>query len=492
MANEINKPIGTPVLIGIGLGVHETTVARLNEAGKPELVRNIDGEESTPSVVLIDDGGAVTVGREASKFIGTGMPGVFAEFTRDLGNPSAGGGLNRTPTPMALTTLLLRQVVQGVTESFGRLTAVTIAVPADATSHFRVAVHAAAREAGLPDVKLTDETTAAALQLTSQEELRGKYLWYRMAKSTFDAAIFESTARTVSILANFRIQRLGSKDFDQKLLNLIHQKYLRMTGDTKSAQDFQVDCSLTRLDLESARETLSTRSRTALRLVSGDHGPLKIELTQEDFGSAVRPLLEQAALAVDMALDQANLRPQELTGVFYTSDDDLGHVIQTHLASHTGQRARPTAPQVVALGAALVSAKKANPEDLNALQSISAQYLKITDIAPHYLGLIDRDWLTGTLQNRIIIRKGEPIPCARRFEVQADGTGFFPAIGLTQSGSEQTDPDFVAIIGNISSSQFRPHAKILLTIGYDVNGVAYAKRENIDEGGHQEIRVEPG
>ena len=265
-----------------------------------------------------------------------------------------------------------------------------------------------------------------------------------------------------------------------------------MTGDTKSAQDFQVDCSLTRLDLESARETLNTRSRTSLRLVSGDHGPLKIELTQEDFGSAVRPLLEQAALAVEMALDQANLRPQELAGVFYTSDDDLGLVIQTHLASHIGQRARPTAPKVVALGAALVSAKKVGPESLNALQSMSAQYLKTTDIAPHYLGLIDRDWLTGTLQNRIIIRKGEPIPCARRFEVQADGAGFFPAIGLTQAGSEQTDPDFVAVIGNISSSQFRPHAKILLTIGYDANGVAYIKRENIDEGGHQEIRVGPG
>lgn len=492
MANEINKPAGLPVLIGIELGVQETTVARLNEAGKPELVRNIDGEDSTPSVVLIDEGGAATVGREAGKFLGTGMPGVFAEFMRDLGDHSAGDGLSRTPTPMALTTLLIRHVAQGVTDSFGPLTTVTIALPASASSHFRAAVHEAAREAGIPDVKLTDVTTAAALQLTSREDLRGKYLWYRMAKSTFDAAIFESTARTVRILGNFGVQRLGSKDFDEKLLDVIHQKYLRMTGDTKNAQDFQVDCNLTRLDLESARETLNLRSRITLRLVSGDHGPLKIELTQEDFGSAVRPLLEQAALAVDMALDQANLRPQELAGAFYTSDDDLGHLIQTHLASHTGQRARPTAPQVVALGAALVSAKKANPEGLNALQSISAQYLKITDIAPHYLGLIDRDWLTGTLQNRIIIRKGDPIPCARRFEVQADGAGFFPAIGLSQSGSEQTDPDFVAVIGNISSSQFRPHAKILLTIGYDANGVAYLKRENIDEGGHQEIRVGPG
>lgn len=85
MAKDINKPAGIPVLIGIELGVHETTVARLNEAGKPELVRDIYGEESTPSVVLIDDGGVVTVGREASKFIGTGTPGVFAEFIRELG-----------------------------------------------------------------------------------------------------------------------------------------------------------------------------------------------------------------------------------------------------------------------------------------------------------------------------------------------------------------------------------------------------------------------
>jgi molecular chaperone DnaK (HSP70) len=72
-------------IIGIDLGTTTTLVARFNEAGKPEITNNVEGNPITPSVIQIDDAGNVIIGSEAKKFLGTGTPNVFAEFKREMG-----------------------------------------------------------------------------------------------------------------------------------------------------------------------------------------------------------------------------------------------------------------------------------------------------------------------------------------------------------------------------------------------------------------------
>lgn len=482
---EFNKPNDNLVLIGIELGVYETSVARFNEAGKAEIVLNNEGESFTPSVVMLDGSGSTIVGREASKFIGTGTPGVYAEFIREMGD--SGGN----PSPTLLTSALIRYLKRGVEGSFGELKGACIALPACANQHFRTAVRAACQQAGVSNVKLVNEPTAAALYLSSQEDLRGRYLWYRLGQGSFEASIFESKEDSISIVTSMGVQRLGTKDFDKKLLDLIHQKYARITGDQKDSHEWQVDCNFSNWELLSLRETLNSRPKSSLRLVSAQHGPLVIEISQEEFAAACHALLTQAELAVDTALDNAKLSTTDLDGVFYTCEDGLRPIVEQSVGRHTAHQPRPTPSQIVALGAALLAAKKFLSAKHNALQHMTKLSLKVVDVSPHYLGLIIRDWLTGTLQNRTIIIKDTPIPCSQSFEVNADGAGYFPPIRLTQSGSEQSDPDFVDIIGTIAPPRLQPDAAIRLTIGYDENGVAYLSLENTDDGGAQELRVGP-
>ncbi len=482
---EFNNRNDNLVLIGIELGVYETSVARLNEAGRPEIVMNPEAEASTPSVVMLDGAGKATVGREASKFIGTGTPKVFADFIREMGSPEG------DPSPTLLTSALLRYLRCGVEDVFGPLRGACVALPAGASQHFRNAMRSACQQAGIPDVKLVSEPTAAALYLSTQEELRGRYLWYRLGQGSFEASVFDAKEDSISIVSNMGVQRLGTKDFDGKLFQLIHQEYVRKTGDQKDSHEFMIDCGFSNWDFPRLRETLNHRPEARLRVVSAQHGPLVIAISQEEFAAACHALLTQAELAVDTALDDAGISARELDGVFYSCDEGLRPLVVQSLTRHTTHQPRSTPSQIIALGAALLAAKKFVSDQHNTLQHMTQQSLKVVDVSPHYLGLIIRDWLTGTLQNRTIIKKDLPMPCSRSFELHADGAGYLPPIRLTQAGSEQSDPDFVEIIGTITPPRLRPDAAIKLTLGYDENGVAYLTLENTDEGGSQELRAGP-
>jgi molecular chaperone DnaK (HSP70) len=61
-------------IIGIDLGTTTTLVARFNEAGKPEITNNVEGNPITPSVIQIDDAGNVIIGSEAKNSLAPARP----------------------------------------------------------------------------------------------------------------------------------------------------------------------------------------------------------------------------------------------------------------------------------------------------------------------------------------------------------------------------------------------------------------------------------
>ena len=56
---------GMAHLLGIDLGTTTTIVARIDASGAPEVVRDWDGQEVTPTAVAFESAAAVVVGREA-------------------------------------------------------------------------------------------------------------------------------------------------------------------------------------------------------------------------------------------------------------------------------------------------------------------------------------------------------------------------------------------------------------------------------------------
>lgn len=492
---EIEQSYRTANIIGVDLGTTEVRVARFNEAGKPEITNNVEGSSITPAVVQVGEDGSVVIGSEARKFLGTGTPNVFAEFKRVIGTEKSWTVGSKRITPVDLTALLLKQVVADYSHQFGQPQAIVITCPANFREEQYAATRQAVEMAGLRDVHFIDESTAAALNYAQDDALDGKYLICDMSGGTFDATLCQAHGTEVRILYQDGVQQLGGKDIDNALLKLIAVKFRARTGDEFDA----VDCNFDKLAAQSAKNTLITRDKTSLRLVSAKQGPVLIELTRKDFENSIAHLIAQMEMVCESVLRCGSEDPfkhvmkHEIREVFMAGEVARIPAIQASIERLFGRNPKVKNPdQAVALGAAIYAALKASGCTLNALQARSVADIDVSLIAPHFFGLISTNWLTGESTNIPIIRRGERLPMSRTYKVNADSRGYLPAIRLTQSAIEETNPEFVTTIWEGEFHRCAPNAEVDLVFSYDAHGTMSLSVTEVATGKCTQVDLKPG
>ena len=491
---EIDHRCRAANIIGIDLGTTEVRVARFNEAGKAEITNNIEGNPITPAVIQFEDEGTVIIGSEAKKFLGTGTPNVFAEFKRVLGTDKSWTVGSKRITPVELTALLLKKVVADYADQFGQPQAIVITWPANFREEQHAATGQAVEMAGLRDVHFIDESTAAAFYYAQDDALDGKYLICDMSGGTFDATLCQAHGTEVRVLYQEGVQQLGSKDLDNALLKLIAVKFRALTGDEFDA----VDCNFDKLAAQSAKNTLITRDKTSLRLVSVKQGPVLIELTRKDFENTIAHLIAQVEMACEYVLRCGSDDPfkhvmkHEIREVFMTGEIARIPAMQASIERLFGRKPKVKTPdQAVAMGAAIYAAHKASVGTLNTLQAQSVADIDVQLIAPHFLGLISTNWLTGESINMPFIRKGERLPLRRAYKVNADPRGYIPIIRLTQSAIEETNPEFVTTIWEGEFHRCAPNAEVDLVFSYDAHGTICFSVTEVGTGKCKQVSLKP-
>jgi molecular chaperone DnaK len=482
-------------VIGIDLGNAEVRLARFNESGKPEITNNAEGRDVTPAVIMIDDDGNVLIGNEAKIFLGTGTPNVFAEFKREMGTDRAWrAGCGRV-TPVELTALLLKKVVADYAEQFGQPQSVAITWPANYRNEQREAAKDAAARAGLKVEYFIEEPTAAALYYATDTALDGKYLVYDFGGGTFDVTLVEAHGNNISVLYQDGVQQLGGKDLDNALLKIIGEKFRAKTGDEFDA----VDCNFDKLSVERAKNTLSSLTAVQIRLVSGKHGPIAIEASRDEFEAGISHLVSQAEMACENVLrcgkddPSQHVKKSDIKEIFMAGGTSRVPAMQASVERLFGKKPKVKNPeQAVAMGAAIYAAHKTSVSSLNTLQNKGASKVTISLFAPHFYGIIYTNWLTGESTNLTVIRKGEKIPVNRTFKIKADARGYSPAISLTQSAIEETDPDFVSIIWSGEIQCGRPNAEIELSLSYDAHGIMGCAATDLTSGKRFQVDMHPG
>jgi molecular chaperone DnaK len=492
---EIEQSYRTANIIGIDLGATEVRVARFNEAGKPEITNNGEGSSITPAVVQVGEDGSVVIGSEARKILGTGTPNVFAEFKRVLGTDKSWAVGSKRITPVELTALLLKKVVADYADQFGQPQAIVITWPANFQEEQRAAIREAAERAGLRAVHFIEEPTAAALYYAQEYALDGKCLICDLSGGTFDVTLCQAHGTDVRILCQDGIQQLGNKDLDDALLKVIAAKFRARTGDQFDA----VDCNFDKLAAQSAKNTLITRDKTSLRLVSVKQGPVLIELTRKDFENAIAHLIAQVEMACEYVLRCGSDDPfkhvmkHEIREVFMTGEIARIPAMQASIERLFCRKPKVKNPdQAVAMGAAIYAAHKASVGTLNALQAQSIADIDVHLIAPHFFGLISTNWLTGESINMPFIRKGERLPLRRAYKVNADPRGYIPTISLTQSAIEETNPEFVTTIWEGEFHRCAPNAEVDLVFSYDAHGTMSFSVTESATGKCKQVDLKPG
>ncbi len=219
---------------GIDLGTTYSCIACIGESGKPEVQLNSDGERTTPSVVWFDDG-RVVVGEEA-KGMAPVCPNDVASFIkREMGSDSFTFSCSRGDLrPEQISAYILKKLVQDANNRLGEtIKDVVITCPAYFSFREREATKAAGEIAGLNVLEILNEPTAAAISYgLSADKASGTshVMVYDLGGGTFDVTIIEISPRGINVVCTDGNHKLGGKDWDDRIIQLLMDKFQRATG----------------------------------------------------------------------------------------------------------------------------------------------------------------------------------------------------------------------------------------------------------------------
>jgi molecular chaperone DnaK len=404
--------------IGIDLGTTFSVVASVDATGRPITILNSHGETLTPSAIALDEGELI-VGKEAIK-LSVFSPSQFAEcIKRDMGRPAFHRAIiGKEVPPEVLSGFILQRLKKDTEQRLGQaINEVVITVPAFFDETRRKATQDAGRLAGLKVLDIINEPTAAAIAFgyhrkmisgvaantTGQKE---RVLVFDLGGGTFDVTILELDGQTFRTLATDGDVQLGGMDFDQRLVNLLADRFLAEHGaDPRS--DPSDSAQLWR-DAQDAKHTLSERS-AALVVVTHAGIRLREEITRTEFEGLASDLLQRIRTTTALVLRQAHIKWDDIDRVLLVGGSTRMPMVVEMLRQLSGKEPDRTlsADEVVAHGAALYAAMLRNPAN-------EATGSCLVNVNSHSLGLVGIDVRTDQRVNAILIPKNTPLPYRKR------------------------------------------------------------------------------
>lgn len=415
-------------LVGIDLGTSFSAIAALDERGQAETIPNIEGEMLTPSAVLID-GDTAVVGAAARDVALDRPDDVAMVIKRDMGyvtcsRPVAG----RLFRPETLSAIIVRKLVQDAERRIGPISRAVITVPAYFDDTRRKATKDAGRIAGLESVDILDEPTAAALAYSFQSRAASQggngpanpigaapaeqtVLVYDLGGGTFDVTLVRLSHLRFESLAIEGDVRLGGKDWDDRLVDYVSEKFKAAHGDDPR-NDPQARANLAAA-AERAKKTLSKITHTCV-LCSCNGKVLSVPLTRVEFENVTRDLLTRTQLTTQQVLAQAKLTWENVDRVLLVGGSTHMPMTAAMLRTISGKTPDNSlaVSEVVARGAAIHAGIIGTRNRLNVDDRVRTLLADVVEISvnSHSLGIEVK--VSQERINDILIPKNTQLPTA--------------------------------------------------------------------------------
>lgn len=405
-------------VIGIDLGTTNSVVAYCDEGGAVTVIADEDGDRIIPSVVHLEQGGNVVVGRLAKDYAKVEPQRVARVFKRGMGTPTFlkdGEPFvvdGKTWTPEELSSVVLTKLKKMAEAHFEtEVTQAVVTVPHYFGEPERAATRSAGEIAGLEVLQIVNEPTAAAIVhgIDSAPEA-GQILVFDLGGGTFDVTLMQyGSEAEMSVVATTGDRELGGADFDSAILEKMIEVAKQETGEDITEDPWALS-SATALAEEIKRELSTRQSATRPLPVSGK--PVMFNLSSDEFEELIAEQIELVEDAVLSALDKAGVDGKEIDDVLMVGGSSRIPVFQAMVERITGREPKLTKnlDEDVARGAALLGAKLGDTLDP---RSELAQRPKPIDAASHALGItVVAPDESGKLINAVVIPEGTPIPHA--------------------------------------------------------------------------------
>ncbi len=293
-------------VFGIDLGTTYSSIAYVDEYGKPVILPNAENQHLTPSVVFFDEGNIVVgdVAKESSKI----YPDEVVSFVkRSMGEPNFLFEYDsKTYRAEEISSYIIRKVVQDAEQNLGeKITDVVITCPAYFGINEREATKKAGEIAGYNVRQIINEPTAAAIAYgTVESSERKTVLVYDLGGGTFDITMIEIKPDAIEVICTGGDHNLGGKDWDDRIVSYLVEEFKNKTGIEEDILDDPDTCQELQLSAEKAKKVLSQREKTPVAITHGGER-VKVEIELKKFEEITTDLLERTIAFIHDMLEEA-------------------------------------------------------------------------------------------------------------------------------------------------------------------------------------------
>ncbi len=297
-------------IYGIDLGTTYSVVAYIDETGRPAVVRNTDGEDTTPSVVYFETADNTVVGKTAKEAAGFRPDDVVSLIKREMGNKDYSRSFyGQELSPSGISGIILAALAKSAEEETHRpVKQAVITVPAYFGLLEKDATKKAGEIAGLEVIGIVPEPVAAALAYGVTGSGDGTtFLVYDLGGGTFDITLIKMTDTSVEVLAVDGDHKLGGADWDARLFDYLKDQTVEQTGDDSINDDEATLQELRRLAEETKKALTKAESKKVNHRLAGGMAT-SISVTREQFAEMTSDLLEATVTITSRMLDKAEER----------------------------------------------------------------------------------------------------------------------------------------------------------------------------------------
>ena len=298
---------------GIDLGTTYSCISYIDEYGKPVVLKNSDGDHTTPSVVMVESESNIIVGTEAKRSIEVEPDKTVQFIKRKMGKENDTVTLNGIEYHAPeISSMILKKIVSdaneelrqtGVLRDGEEIRDVVITCPAYFGMNERQATKTAGELAGLNVLNIINEPTAAAISYgVSGKDKNETVLVYDLGGGTFDITVMNIDGNNISVVCTGGDDQLGGKDWDEALMDYVAERYEEENGEDLT-EDPDAVASLY-VDVETWKKALTSREKVTMS-VNGPAGRFREELTREKYEEITQDLLNRTKNLLDDVLATA-------------------------------------------------------------------------------------------------------------------------------------------------------------------------------------------
>jgi molecular chaperone DnaK len=495
-------------VIGIDLGTTNSCVAVM-EGGKPRVLENAEGMNTTPSIVAFADDGERLVGLPAKRQAVTNPTNTFFAIKRLIGRryedpmvekdkhlvpykivkgPSGDAWVEangKSYSPQQVSAFILQKMKETAEAKLGEaVTQAVITVPAYFNDAQRQATKDAGKIAGLEVLRIINEPTAAALAYGLDKKKDAKTIpVYDLGGGTFDISVLEIGDGVFEVKSTNGDTFLGGEDFDMKLVTYLADEFKKengidLRGDKLALQRLKEAAEKAKIELSSSAQT-----EINLPFITADQsGPkhLTMKLTRAKLESLVEDLIAKTRGPCEQAIKDAGLKAADIDEVVLVG----------------GMTRMPKVQQVVKELFGKEPHKGVNPDEVVAVgAAIQAGVLKgevkdvlLLDVTPLSLGI---ETLGGVFTRLIDRNTTIPTKKSQTFSTAEDGQN---AVTIRVSQGEREMAADNKLLGQFDLVGIPPAPRgvpqIEVTFDIDANGIVHVSAKDKATSKEQSIRIQ--